>query len=415
MRNVLTRLVLIPLAALSLLVGSVLGDGTRAGGTASTSDYGAWEPFLGTENHTPALPDWHSNYFAFSFDRRSPSDNAYVGLRITGEYGYARYMSYNLYESEYGSSFGDVFGSLTDFQINPSPGNVNPYVAGVDPNAPNREYVVTVMPDGYATGTEENLLTYDPAKINVLSVIIRYYVPEVSDVAGVPLPTIEAFDVRNPTETRPLPELYSLAGIPMPVFGYILHPIFQTMVDDTMRFYHAPGPGLYPNADNLYLISAVKLGPNEILLVRVRPPTCALENADFGKTDVRYWSVNQGSRITSTPYGMHDIEFQVSADGYVYIAIGHKRMRAAAEERGYNFMPWQVKRNTGIVLYRNLVTDPTYPGNIRNVPEWNQEDPQSIYTDDAKNWIGDYAPTGEKVRVKEFLRGEVEIKPPTAR
>jgi hypothetical protein len=388
------------------------GAATRAGERAYRDDYGAWEPFLGTDDQTPALPDWNSNYFAYTFDRRNPNDNAFVGLRITGDYGYARYMSFNIYEAEYGDTFGDVFGSLTDFQIKPSPGNVNPFVPGVDPNTTSRKYVVTVMPDGYATGNEENLLTYDTAEVNILAVLIRYYVPVGGATAGMPMPTIEAFDVRNPAVTLPLPELYSLADIPTAVFTHVMHPIFETIVDDTLRFYHAPAPGLFPNADNRYLISAVKFEAHEVLLVRVKPPTFALENDDFGQTEVRYWSINQGSRITSTPYGMRDVEFRVATDGYVYVAIGHERQRAAAEERGYNFMPWQVQSKKGIVLYRNLVSDPTYPGNIKKVPMWCPDDPRTTYTRDARHWIGEYAPTGEKVSVAKFLRGDVEIKPP---
>jgi hypothetical protein len=390
--------------------------GTRAGQQATTSDYGTWEPFLGKDPHTPALPDWNSNYFAYSFDRRNPNDNAFVGLRVTGDYGYARYMSLNIYEAEYGDTFGDVYGSLTDFQINPSPGNVNPFRPGVDPNAEDRKYVVTIVPNGYATGNEENLLTYDSAEINILSVIMRYYVPVGGDdTAGMPMPTIEAFDIRNPTVTLPLPELYSIADIPTAVFADAMHPIFATMVDNTLRFYHAPAPGLFPNADNRYLICGVKFEGKEVLLVRFRPPTFALENDDFGKTEVRYWSINQGSTITSTPYGMRDVEFNVSSDGYVYVAIGHERLREEAEGRGYNFMPWQVKRKKGILLYRNLVSDATYPGNINQVPLYCPDDPRTIYTRDAKYWIGEYAPTGEKVTETKFLRGDVDIIPPAVR
>ena len=91
--------------------------------------YGDWEPFIGTDLTTPAIPDYNANYFAFAFTR---SDEAkYVGLRLKGQFGYARYMSFNIYRAHRSPSYG----ALTDTQMLPAPGSVNPFLPGADPNA----------------------------------------------------------------------------------------------------------------------------------------------------------------------------------------------------------------------------------------------------------------------------------------
>src|SRR3982750_4965401 len=53
-----------------------------------------WTEFPGDLPSTFALPDFNSVYFSYGFDWIK---NKTLGLRITGDFGYARYMSYNIY------------------------------------------------------------------------------------------------------------------------------------------------------------------------------------------------------------------------------------------------------------------------------------------------------------------------------
>jgi hypothetical protein len=369
-----------------------------------------WEYFLGKDPRTPALPDYYSNYFDYSFDR-TQGDARYIGLRITGEFGYARYMSYNVYDAEEGASFG----ALTDFQINPLPGNINPFLAGSDDKAKNRSYTVTVLPESYSSRRAENQLTYDGSAVNVLAVIIRYYVPQDSVTAHVPLPTIEAFDLRT-QQSVTLPQPYRLRGsMPKAVLSLRLAPVFKTVVDDTLRFYRASGAGQFENADNIYLINAVEQGEDAVLLIRIKPPSYPANNDQFGETDVRYWSFNEGDADTSTPFGMKDEQFKAAKDGFVYIAIGNESICSKAEERGYNFMPWKAERTKAVILYRNMLTNRRYAGNLMRVPIIEPKDllnKQNLYDMDAKNYIGDYAPTGKKVSQALFMLGKHEIVSP---
>ena len=368
-----------------------------------------WEEFPGKDINTLALPDYYSNYFDYAFDRTT-GDAKYTGLRITGEFAYARYMSYNVYDANVGTS---VAGK-TDYLINPLPNNVNPFVPRSNAEAKNRSYVVNVIPNGYSTGGDGNDLTYDSTQINVLTVILRYYVPQVDDYGNVTLPTIEAFDVRTQRRVR-LPTPYRLRGnTDKDVFSQRLAPIFATDVDDTLRFYHASGAGQFDNSDNIYLINAVTQGEDKVLLIRIKPPSYPKSNHEYGTSDVRYWSFNECDADTSTPLGVKDEDFKVGKDGFVRIAIGDDCICDKAEQRGYNFMPWKADRSKTVIVYRNLVTKAGYPGALQQVPEIEIRDlfikqQQNIYDKDAKNCIGDYAPTGKKVSQDLFMLGSDEI------
>ena len=161
--------------------------------------------------------------------------------------------------------------------------------------------------------------------------MVRYYVPQGSATAGVPLPTIEAYDVRT-GQSVALPEQYLLGGRSMALFGWIMRPIFTTIVDNKLRFYHSEGAGLFPNADNLYLIGAVTRRRGEVVVLRVKPPTFPKDTSEYGSTQVRYWSLNERNRDTSTAFGLRDDQFKVASDGFVYVAIGDKGIRQTGRE-----------------------------------------------------------------------------------
>lgn len=368
-----------------------------------------WEEFLGTDPKTLALPDFYSNYFAFSFDR-TVGDAQYIGLRITGAYAYARYMSYNIYDATVGTSCG----GMKDVDITPLPNNVNPFVPGSDAEAINRAYVVNVFPTDDSTGGDGNDLTYATGDIKILTVIIRYYVP-VGTYGNVALPTIQAFDTRTQQDI-PLPKRYDLRGNKDPKdFSRALDPIYLTDVDDTLRFYHGSGAGQFDNADNIYLINAVKKGDGLALLIRFKPPIYPKSNEQNGTADVRYWSFNECNADTSTSIGVKDADFNVGKDGFVYIAIGDQEICTRAEELGYNFMLWEGDRSKIVIVYRNLVTNENFTeGDLNQVPCIEIKDllGGNIFSKDAKNFIGDYAPTGMKVNQVAFLVGDIEVMSP---
>lgn len=372
-----------------------------------TSNSETWKEFRGTDPETLALPDYKSIYYAYGFDWKK---NPNLGLRITGEFGYARYMSYNIYREVQGKTLG----ALMDINIEPLPGNVNPFKPNIPPNAPNRQYAVYVFcPDNAspALQAQPNKLNFDSGKdMTLLVVILRYYLP-MDDRAGVELPVIEAFDARYgiPLELPPntVPQ-----RMPTFIFEEQMAPIFETVVDNTLRFYHVEGGGEFDNKDNLYLLNGVQKQAGEVLLLKFQAPSYGLNNPECPDPDVRYWSFNEGNADTSTPWGTPDQDFLVAKDGLTYIAIGDIAIKDWANQGGYNFMPWLAKSQQAVVIYRNLVTNENFEGNIIKVdvlsglkrdPIKDSSDPR-IYNCDASNYIGSYAPTGIKVTQDEFMK-----------
>ncbi len=371
---------------------------------------GQWEVYPGDELTSLALPDYYSTYLSYTSDT---SKYPNTGLRISGEFPSARYMSFNVYATRKGTSLG----ALTDYQImTPAPGG-NPFVAGSQARA--GQYVINVQPavSGAAgTQTLENLLNYptDDLVQGLVTVVLRYYVPQADAFGGVACPAITAYDVRDPHgPPPPTPEPYDTRmDANEPIFRRRLSPIFETTAGDALRFYHAAGSGQFNNADNIYLIAAVKGLRTDLdgLILRVKPPSFPVTSDQFDQAAVRYWSLNQGKSNTSTPYGMRDSEFRPARDGFVYIFIGGSDLAGPAARRGYNFMNWRADGGEAVLVYRNMLTVPQYRGSVARVPNLPpaQEAPLPPWDEatlaayEASRHLGEYAPVGRKVSNKEF-------------
>jgi hypothetical protein len=68
-------------------------------------------------------------------------------------------------------------------------------------------------------------------------------------------------------------------------------------------------------------------------------------------------------------------------------------------------MLWTGDRSKIVVVYRNLATNENFEGNLQQVPTIIPTDiqGQKFLKDDAKNYIGDYAPTRKKMNQEVFL------------
>jgi hypothetical protein len=212
----------------------------------------------------------------------------------------------------------------------------------------------------------------------MLTVVLRYYVPKENAYGAQPVPEIQVYDLTDHSFLDPTPPTV-LTNMDLNEKKYtgLLEPIFWTASNPTLGFYHSDGGGLFNNADNLYLIAAVKDVDFDkyCVALRVRAPAFPLSNQQFDQVPVRYWSFNQGNPNTSTPIGMHDEQLLPAPDGYVYIVMGNEILQSTAEQNNYHYMPWLVSDPKGVILYRNMLTIPQYRGSIDRVrqlpnPPW---------------------------------------------
>lgn len=367
--------------------------------------FGQWEFYPGNQPYSLAIPDFFSTYLSYTIDTTANPD---IGLRITGAFPNARYMSFNIYNT----TKGDSLGALTDFQITTTPDSAgNPFVAG-SPASPGGEYVINVQQETETLPDLKNLLTFDPADLSPdgkLTLILRYYVPQPADyggadrttLAGVEAPTIEAYKVGDDSgDTFPAPEgVATDMDNKKKTFTERLAPVFLTVDGDTLHFYHAEGAGQFPNADNIYLISAVKNvdGESNGVMLKVKPPTFPLTNQAFDQTIVRYWSINQSDPDTSTAWGMKDHDLKLASDGFMYLLMGGDSFSDAAKQLGWNYMAWKANPKRAVILYRNMLTIPQYRGSIARVPMVNPSDLADLAPYEAYKTIGDYAPVGQVI------------------
>ena len=366
--------------------------------------YGQWEYYPGNELYSLAMPDYYSTYLSYTIDFTCHPN---TGLQITGAFPQARYMSFNVYATSAGTSLG----ALTDFQITtPDDSADNPFIAGNNA-APGGQYVVKVEPIQADSPTDPNTLYFDPQQLTngKLTVVIRYYVPQPDNFGGMNPPEVAVYHIADGRPVTPTP-----AGVEtdmdanVKTFAERLAPIFLTARGEQLRFFHAGGGGQFNNADNIYLIAAVKDVDfsKDCVVIRVKAPAFPQSNQQLDQVPVRYWSFNQGNPNTSTPIGMADHQFQPAWDGYVYIVMGNESLKAAAEKNGYNYMPWLVHDpRKGVVLYRNMLTIPQYRGSIARVPQmpnppWK---PGQLDQYEASLFIGEYAPSGKIVSNKMFI------------
>src|SRR3954471_11452561 len=103
-------------------------------------------------------------------------------LELHGRYAHARYMSFNAYNAQLQPVDG-----LADVKIAPDPGSTNPFVAGADRTAPNRNYTLAIVQGPAPADRAPNTLYMDAPVI-----LYRVYVPDAgSDITGdAGLPTV---------------------------------------------------------------------------------------------------------------------------------------------------------------------------------------------------------------------------------
>jgi hypothetical protein len=358
-----------------------------------------WYENIGSRTDLPFLPDGNVNYYLYSF-KRNQGDK--IGLRLTAEFPFARYMSYNIYDNRSRASLA----SLVDVDIEPVAGSTNPFVEGVQGSG--RTYVMHVLPDVPEAEGYVNALRFDDNILN-LGTMLRLYVPERSPTGGVQLPKIEAFDLATGRILKlpePLPvDFRRFTGLTS-AFEGVIGLTFLLQELGKVDFYRFSGAGLYQNFDNQYLFAPLILGRDEVAVFKVKPPTYAAQLPLIPTADVRYFSFCIGDAATYNYFTLADFECKVASDGFVYVVVGRDEPDLKQRAEGLNYLVWDPKlQNRGLIVYRNMLTRPGYPNNMGLVPDIIENIDKVFDTDvlRAKTYLGDFAPQGIKMNREAFL------------
>jgi hypothetical protein len=358
-----------------------------------------WLENIGSRTDLPFLPDASVNYYGYSF-LRNRGDK--IGIRLKGKYGYARYMSFNIYNNNNKTSSA----SLRDVEIVADNGHLNPFTNLSQTD--NRNYTVHILPDIAEAQSYSNKLLYNDSITN-LGTFLRYYVPEINNTANVPLPEIEAFNIIT-GEILPTPEPLNIDFTKFTKFitaySKIIDITFLLQKSNSIEFFRFSGAGLYQNFDNKYLFAPVVLNKDEVIMFRFIPPTYVKNIVEIPEKDVRYYSICLGDSKTYNYVTHQDYKLKIAADGFINVVIGRKDDEVIAKAAGLNFIEWVPElKNKGLVVYRNLLTRPDYEYSLTKVPDL-LENINEVFNTPllyASTYLGNHAPSGVKMSKEQFL------------
>lgn len=397
------------LIAFFLIAIVVLFFGNRFLNSGSLEpDSSVWNEHIGRDTTVGIWPDVYANYYSYTFVRTDEN----VGIKIKGQFPDSRYMSYNVYNLEDKSTQG----SIIDHELVTDSGNPNPTMTGGVIGAEN--YTIHVIPEKYKEADLPNKLTFrDDSKI--LLIVIRYYDFNQNDLAGVSLPTTQAFTLNETDAIQPvnLPtalNLKSLVNGPKIAesIWFMYNAENQQALDGpknqkqyyTLPFYRVIGEGMIQNNDNLYLLSALTKKEDEVYIMKFKAPTFVQTAADIGTSDVRYWSVNIGNDLSYVYNAIKDEDCLIDKDGYVTIIMAAKddTIQDRCKTLGFNFLEWNIERSKAFIIYRNMLSRPDFAGHFNQVQPLKETSDFGDF--EANTQIGEYAPKGFRMKKADFLK-----------
>jgi hypothetical protein len=404
---------------------------------AANADTGTWEDaYVGSDTTLLYLPDANAVYWRYGWTRE-PGER--TGIAIRGRYPDARYFSFNIYDDDVKQSVG----SVTDIDITPEAGGVNPFEGQGGPaGADGGLYTLYILPDTVKVDAP-NVLHF-PDDLTNVSVFLRHYLAKGDILGGAPLPLVSMVDMESGTvapaaASNPIPKLsrqevekYLLPLAQKLKAQYRADPegtiaamrakfgsgsvalnsvvarqvVAKTFEDFTageaIPSYNYQTDGTYPNKDNLYLVIPAIRAPGQSLLVRFRAPRYSPSPDGYAAADVRYFSVSQGDDATYNFATLADRDMAIGDDGMIEIIIGDDSpaLRAKADALGANFMPWLVGEKM-LLVYRHMLPRADFANGIDKVPAFDRSRPKE--GQEGAAFIGDYAPVGLLVDTDALL------------
>ena len=319
-----------------------------------------------------AYPDTNSTYWAMP-------TNFSLGdvVTITGQFAYARYMSFNSYDST-----GSSVGGLRDTAILEDAGSINPYLPGQSLTGTPRNYTVSVN----VTNTPQ-ITSPVAGEIDAIPgvgwLLIRVYVPfdAASPSGGVPIPsmTINGVTKTGCTTFSSEPAIVALAALIMgPALADAVPPA------EVPEFSFSGGGGLFPNADNKYVYATTSWERGRLILVRGLAPSYpdTPGQALYPEQQLRYWSMCTNLLVTPAPVVQcaRDSETALDAQGRYLYVIGadqdHPTDASIAQANGTwlkwfgpigEALPDELKPKGNLIL-RNMLPNASFANAVQNIP-----------------------------------------------
>lgn len=358
-------------------------------------------------------------------------------IRMEGRFPFSRYMSWVVYDAVQRPGDG-----LADIEIEPKPGNANPFLAGADREARPRQYRAFIEFGPPPADPKPNTL-YTGAANPASLLLYRVYIPNkgLDRTGGVGLPrvTIEPSGspprrgiapvdcrrVAKPSSSavnefyahqtplrqldglgasgKPEPEWHKFVNIPISVADNVFgsptsEPIREGLDNVPLRELGGSG-GFLSNPDNAYVYAPISRSWGQVLVLRGRAPTFPdtyrwAPTMDDG--ELRYWSLCQNEPQSQRFIAcLPDYRTRLDADGYYTIVISTPGQRPGNAKRGcgVNWIPWG-PNSRGVLILRHMLPAPGFEPAI-----------QFAEYDEERATMGDYLPTGEYMGKTDFEAG----------
>jgi len=389
-------------------------------GIVNPSPKEQWGPTeKGSSFTVPQLPDLYVNYWVYSYNSADYED---VALRISGAFPKCRYFSFSTYNDEN----GEVISGMSDYEIIPDEGCVNPFAVTSDAKNTFTVYIVpfTATEAQVAKLPSKNIIRLGEG-VKKACLMIRQYLG-VDEYGGVELPAIQAYKLNSMKEVQ-APQRGE-AGIyrdPAP----FKKQWFDSEAD--VPFFLAPRGSFYPNNATDYLYCRTAIEDDQVLTFSFIPAPHPKRVEDYKDAPCRYWSVCFGTQLdTRSYYSVNDEQANVPDGEKVTFVVCMKQnpQLAAVEQavadakaagRYIHLIAWDRERpsffgadkpigNTITGMYRNILPNKNWEHSISNMKVTPYGDPVTSSRQDPEHMqadlaLGDYGPRGTKVSTKEFL------------
>jgi len=328
----------------------------------------------------------------------SPDERA----EIHGQFPHARQMSFNFHRR----SDNAVVASMTDLDITPEVGHVNPFRPGARRDATQRRYSVVVVADDGAHPALNTVSLKPPAGTDALAlrILYRMYLPDRDHPGGgSSLPVVWKVaadgsrsslggDCPDPAGVSP-EQTIGQTRIP-PAAGVVKDPI-EWMVSGVADG-KASGDMLV-NRDNAYAYALTDFRRGEVLVLRGRAP---LSPRTFDgalmmtEGQVRYWSLctyRHPSDRSAACVGDEQIITDAARNYTVAISTAADRPSNARSECGVTWLD-ALTEGEGAVLLRHLAPSPSFVNSPVEVAEAGPAGPK----------LGPYEPVGRYMSRESF-------------
>lgn len=450
-RTLLNRVLLATLAVAIGLVGVAPG-GAAAASPERSFPYCSWWTKTTPETLNVAFPDSAATYWTTPFYAEEGLE-----IEVAGQYPNARYMSFNVYD-ESGGSFASngVSSGTADYQIDPSPGSVNPFQTKGEPGGsftvtlsaeakPGEANTLPLAPEG-ATGTNGAPLGF---------LLYRVYLPTggngavrlpqltlVKDGERVALPRCPtpsgklATAVRSKAAaTKAARALGGELGVkPAKLRGTLLklgHAVKKGRSGGTkpcrgsecpppMKFFRASAAStnsFFPNVNNAYVSALFRPRKGKVIVVRGMAPTTPAGTSPVPwpqpSLQLRYFSLcNNIYRspwpVVSNPvmgggteYGCAaDFETTLDAAGEYAYVVAQPGQREAVEAAGGTFIPLSTTKPHArqILILRNMLPNESFERAVQSAP-------QNASPASAARAMGPYYPRAYRCTLAQFEAG----------